>query len=108
MAMKDSKYTVAKGNVGYGAVDQWGDKISVDSQTGEVSVETTEVTYTDQLPPFDITVNFVNEYGQAAVMRILAVEILNEGIGMSVDDITTDKACTFVARDVEYVKPISK
>jgi len=56
--------------------------------------------YSDEIPPFDITINFLNEYGQAAVMTIYGVEILNEGMGMSVDDITTEKACTFVARDI--------
>lgn len=54
--------------------------------------------YSDEIPPFDITINFLNEYGQAAVMTIYGVEILNEGMGMSVDDITTEKACTFIAR----------
>lgn len=54
--------------------------------------------YSDEIPPFDVTINFLNEYGQGSVMTIYGVEILNEGMGMSVDDITTEKACTFVAR----------
>ncbi len=37
------------------------------------------------------------------MMEILGVEILNEGSGMSIDDIATDKACTFVARKIEYM-----
>lgn len=57
--------------------------------------------YSDEIPPFDITINFLNEYGQAAVMTIFGVEILNEGMGMSVDDLTTEKACTFIARDID-------
>lgn len=57
--------------------------------------------YSDEIPPFDITVTFLNEYGQSSRMIIFAVEILNEGMGMSVDDITTEKACTFVARAIE-------
>jgi hypothetical protein len=56
--------------------------------------------FIDEIPPFDITVNFLNEYGQAAQMAIMGVEILNEGMGMSVDDITTEKACTFIARNI--------
>lgn len=47
----------------------------------------------------------MNEYGQAARMEIYAVEILNEGMGMSVDDITTEKACTFIARNVVEMTP---
>lgn len=57
--------------------------------------------YSDEIPPFDITVNFLNEYGQSSKMTIFGVEILNEGMGMSVDDITTEKACTFIARAID-------
>lgn len=57
--------------------------------------------YSDEIPPFDITVNFLNEYGQSAQMTIYGVEILNEGMGMSIDDITTEKACTFIARGLD-------
>lgn len=60
-----------------------------------------KVRYSDEIPPFDITINFLNEYGQSATMTIYGVEILNEGMGMSVDDITTEKACTFIARDLD-------
>ncbi len=48
-----------------------------------------------------ITINFLNENGQAAKMTLYGVEILNEGMGMSIDDITTEKACTFIARNLE-------
>lgn len=57
--------------------------------------------YSDEVPPFDITINFLNEYGQSSKMTIFGVEILNEGMGMSVDDITTEKACTFIARSID-------
>lgn len=60
--------------------------------------------YSDEIPPFDITINFLNEYGQSAVMTLYGVEILNEGMGMSIDDITTEKACTFIARGIEEMK----
>jgi hypothetical protein len=60
--------------------------------------------YSDEIPPFDITINFLNEYGQSSKMTIFGVEILNEGMGLSVDDITTEKACTFVARGIDDMK----
>lgn len=65
----------------------------------------TTPTYSDEIPPFDITINFLNEYGQSATMVIYGVEILNEGSGMSIDDITTEKACTFIARAISDMKP---
>lgn len=57
--------------------------------------------YSDEIPPFDVTINFLNEYGQSSKMTIFGVEILNEGMGLSVDDITTEKACTFIARGID-------
>lgn len=59
-----------------------------------------KIKYSDEIPPFDITISFLNEYGQSATMSIKGVEILNEGMGMSIDDITTEKACTFIAREI--------
>jgi len=62
-----------------------------------------EAMYADQIPPFDITITMKNEYGQAAKFVIFGVEILNEGSGMSMDDITTEKACTYVARGISHL-----
>ena len=46
----------------------------------------------------------LNEYGQSSEMRIYGIEILNEGMGMSVDDITTQKSCSFVARGLDDMR----
>ena len=62
--------------------------------------------YADEIPPFDVTISFANEYGQKAVLVIYGLEILNEGTGFSIDSVTTEKACTFVARKVDYMKPV--
>lgn len=56
--------------------------------------------YLDQVLPFNIVIVASNEYGSFAKMEILGVEILNSGSGMSIDDISTDEACTFVATRV--------
>ena len=56
--------------------------------------------YPDQIPPFDIVLTAANEYGQIAQMSIRGVEILNEGSGMSIDDIVTEQQMTFVAREI--------
>ncbi len=58
-----------------------------------------EAWYADQILPFDIVVTAENEYGAAAQMAIIGVEILNAGSGMSVDDINADTNMTFVARE---------
>lgn len=53
--------------------------------------------YLDQVLPFDIVITASNEYGSFSQMAIHGVEIMNEGSSLSVDDITTDQACTFIA-----------
>lgn len=56
--------------------------------------------YHDQIPPFDLVITAANEYGHTCRMSVQGVEVMNVGSGMSVDDITTDESCTFVARSV--------
>jgi hypothetical protein len=56
--------------------------------------------YADQIPPFDITLAAANEYGSLAVMRIFGAELLNEGSGVSIDDIVTEQQHTYVARTI--------
>lgn len=63
--------------------------------------------YADEILPFDITISFANEYGQKAVLTIYGVELLNEGSGFSIDSVSTEKAYTFVARRVDYMKALN-
>ena len=64
--------------------------------------------YADEILPFDITISLANEYGNKAVTVIYGVEILNEGIGFSVDSPTSERAYTFVARSVDTMKPVDE
>lgn len=56
--------------------------------------------YEDQIPPFDVVVSAVNEYGATSFLQILGVEILNSNGGFSVDDLALEQQYTFVAQDV--------
>ena len=62
--------------------------------------------YTDQIPPFDITLAAANEYGALAVMRIFGVELLNEGYGVSIDDIVSELQHTYIARTIIGWTPV--
>lgn len=62
--------------------------------------------YADQLPPFDVTLAAANEYGALAVMRIFGVELLNEGYGVSIDDIVSEQQHTYVARSILGWTPV--
>jgi len=61
--------------------------------------------YSDQIPPFDITITYANEYGNSAVRSIYGVEILNEGSGASMDDVMIEETMTFVARELGPMDP---
>ena len=55
--------------------------------------------YTDQILPFDVTLMGSNEYStDATAMRVFAVEILNEGTGVSIDDTSNEVQITYLAR----------
>lgn len=62
--------------------------------------------YSDQIPPFTITLTGMNEYGNLNVMHILGVELINEGSGVSIDDIVTETQMTFVARAILGWTPV--
>lgn len=64
--------------------------------------------YADQMPPFDVTITFANEYGQAAVRAIYGIELINEGSGASMDDIQIEESMTYVAREVGPMVPTTR
>ena len=72
-----------------------------------LGIQIRRATYSDQIPPFDLTLTAANEYGNQATMRIYGVEILNEGSGMSVDDIVNESQMTFVARSLTPWVPVA-
>ena len=53
--------------------------------------------YMDQVWPFDITLVAQNEYGQGAWSVVVGVEIINEGGGISMDDLTNEEQATYIA-----------
>lgn len=98
------------------SIEDWDSQMStfagVGSSTGTSIGSTSNLTakysaiYADEILPFDITITFANEYGQRAVQVIYGVELLNEGSGYSIDSVTTEKAYTFVARKIDYMKSL--
>lgn len=59
----------------------------------------------DELPPFDITISYANEYGHASKMALYGVRLINEGQVMSINDIFTENTYQFVATGLE---PLTK
>jgi len=65
------------------------------------------VTYADQLPPFDVVITFTNEAGAAAIFKVIGVEIVSEGYGFTLDDMMQEMACSYMAREVLPMAPVS-
>jgi len=59
-----------------------------------------QAVYADQVLPFDIHLAYNNEYGAQAKKSLFGVEILNEGSGISIEDISLDTQYTFVAKQL--------
>jgi hypothetical protein len=62
----------------------------------------------DQIPPMDITIVFANEYGQLSRMALYGVEFVTEGQTMSIEDILTENAVNYVARDFDPLRGVGK
>jgi hypothetical protein len=75
---------------------------------GALGSEKAVANYSDQIPPFTISLTSMNEYGNVSAMHILGVELINEGSGVSIDDIVTETQMTFVARGIIGWRPISQ
>jgi len=69
--------------------------------------ELAEPWYADQVLPFDVTLSGANEYGAMCAAKVLGVEILNEGSGISIDDAVTEMQATFVARAIEPMQAVA-
>lgn len=67
--------------------------------SGQVGARTVKrsAMYADQVMPFDITLVAQNEYGHASAAGVAGVEIINEGGGISMDDITNEQQMTYIA-----------
>ena len=62
--------------------------------------------YSDEIPPFDITLYGKNEFGKQMVMRIFDVTIISEGAGISIDDGIQEAQFTYVARHIDDWRPV--
>lgn len=113
------KFKANASNKNYLSIEEWDSQMSEHtgvaggvSDNGELSGTVKDLVgkyapvYADEILPFDITITMANEYGQRAVLVVYGVELLNEGSGYSIDSVTTEKAYTFVARRVDYLRAL--
>lgn len=60
---------------------------------------------TDEMPPFDISITFLNEYGNSSVLTIYGCHILTEGQTMSIEDMITENTMQYIAMDIDLMTP---
>lgn len=60
---------------------------------------------TDELPPFDMHLTFMNEYGVSAALVIYGCYIPTEGQVHSVEDMITENTIQYVAQDMTLMRP---
>lgn len=58
---------------------------------------------TDEMPPFDINITFLNEHGNAATLNLYGVHILTEGQTMSIEDMMTENTMQYIAMDIDLM-----
>lgn len=58
---------------------------------------------TDEMPPFDINITFLNEYGSSATLNLYGVHILTEGQTMSIEDMMTENTMQYIAMDIDLM-----
>lgn len=58
---------------------------------------------TDEMPPFDINISFLNEYGNSATLNIYGIHIASEGQTMSIEDMITENTMQYIAMDIDLM-----
>jgi hypothetical protein len=62
----------------------------------------------DQLPPFDMTLMFSDEYGNASQRRLLGVDCATDGTVYSVNDMFTEQTISYYAADFTPLMPMTR
>ena len=60
-------------------------------------------TQMDQLPAFDMTILFSNEYGGTSEMSLTGLDIHSEGQVMSIEDMITESTLQYTARNMVFM-----
>jgi hypothetical protein len=72
----------------------------VPTPAGFAVLQANNIWYADMIPPFDATLTFANEYGNAAFQKIYDIDIMDESSGVSVDTIVMERQMSYVARRI--------
>lgn len=71
----------------------------------QVMQEYDDINKSDEIPAFDVTINFMNEYGESSQLTLYGVHLMSEGQTMSVEDMITENTMEFIAMDIDTMTP---
>lgn len=63
--------------------------------------------FSDIIPPFNIVIYYNNELGNAAILELIGVDITNDGLVTSIEDLLTEKTMQYRARDMREFQAIT-
>ena len=63
--------------------------------------------HSDELPPFDITITMVNDYGQGSIAVVRGVEIVDNGQVMGIDDLYIEQTMSYTAQEYLPMAPVN-
>ena len=61
----------------------------------------------DQLPPFNATILFADEYGNASYRRLLGLEFVTDGTVYSIQDLLSEQTISTMASDFTPLLPVN-
>lgn len=61
----------------------------------------------DQLPPFDLVIMMTNEYGQAAMLSIYGIQVIDEGTVIGVDNMITECVIQYTASAMDPIMSVN-
>lgn len=79
---------------------------SIQKKLNSLGIYDTDYWIADELPPFDVTISFANEYGFISRLAIYGIRIKTEGQVMSMSDIYTENTYQYYALDIDYMKNV--
>ena len=61
----------------------------------------------DQLPPFNATILFADEYGNASYRCLLGLEFVTDGTVYSIQDLLSEQSISYMASDFTPLLPVN-
>jgi hypothetical protein len=83
------------------------DQLDTTLTSADQSAQLASPWYSDQVLPFDVTLSGANEYGAMCAAKIFGLEILNDGMGISIDDAVTEMQAEPGVPVLPYTKPFA-